>query len=77
MKSIEYEQHRPTTKPLTNTVSGTTLHQVTIGGLIMSYVKTTNLTPSQAKLLSHMGFILKLAELGYKTDRYHIYVVIV
>lgn len=41
----------------------------------MSFIKTIDLKPSEAKQLIHIGFILKLVSIGYKTDRYHVYVV--
>lgn len=41
----------------------------------MSYIKTMDLKPTEVKALIHLGFILKLIEIGYKTDRYHVYVV--
>ena len=41
----------------------------------MSYIKTVELKPSEAKTLIHMGFILKLVSIGVSIDRYHVYVV--
>lgn len=41
----------------------------------MSYIKTIDLKPTDAKALIHMGFILKLVSIGVTTDRYHVYAV--
>ena len=41
----------------------------------MSLLRQIHLTPSQAKELVHMGFILKLIKYGVKTDVYNVFVI--
>lgn len=40
----------------------------------MNLIRQMNLTASEAKELSHLGFVLKLMKYGVMTDVYNVYV---
>lgn len=40
----------------------------------MIFIRKETLTPSQAKHLEHMGFVLKLLSIGRTVDTYAVYV---